>query len=107
MVSPHIIWTEFAYKNLIEIYEYYKNVAGVSVALKIKNTLFTATKQLLKNPYSGQIENLLSILGNKHRYLVVGNYKIIYTLVEEGVLITDLFDTRQDPKKIIQRQIKQ
>ncbi len=35
-----------------------------------------------------------------HRYLVDGNYKIIYKKISEGILITDVFDTRQDPKKI-------
>ncbi len=103
MVISTILWSEFAYNNLIEIYEYYKDVAGVSVAKKIKTTLFKSTKQLLKNPYSGQIENSLSILGHKHRYLVVGNYKVMYKLVEKAVLITDLFDTRQNPEKIIER----
>jgi hypothetical protein len=31
---------------------------------------------------------------------VSGNYKIVYKQVKEGVLITDVFDTRQDPEKI-------
>jgi plasmid stabilization system protein ParE len=39
-----------------------------------------------------------------HRYLVSGNYKIIYKEVNEGILITDVFDTRQDPQKIILRE---
>jgi len=39
-------------------------------------------------------------LEEEHRYLVNNNYKIIYKKVEEGVLITNVFDTRQDPIKI-------
>jgi hypothetical protein len=31
---------------------------------------------------------------------MAGNYKIIYKEISEGVLITDVFDTRQDPIKI-------
>jgi len=50
---------------------------------------------------SGQIEGNLQKLGEDHRYLVEGNYKIIYKKVKEGILITDVFDTRQDPVKIL------
>ena len=39
-------------------------------------------------------------LDEGHRYLVSNNYKIVYKNVIEGVLITDVFDTRQDPIKI-------
>jgi hypothetical protein len=39
-------------------------------------------------------------LGEGHRYLIESNYKIIYKEVPEGILITDVFDTRQDPTKI-------
>jgi len=45
-------------------------------------------------------------LGEEHRYLVEGNYKIIYKRVKEGVLITDVFDARQDPRKIQRRSNK-
>jgi len=39
-------------------------------------------------------------LNQGHRYLVRGNYKIIYKEIPDGILITDVFDTRQDPVKI-------
>ena len=58
------------------------------------------------NPLSGQLEPNLIKLGEKHKYLVEGNYKIIYKRVKEGVLITDVFDTRQDPRKIQRRSSK-
>lgn len=56
--------------------------------------------KVLKYPNSGQIEENLTLLGENHRYLVTGNYKIIYKPVIEGILITDIFDTRQDPQKV-------
>ena len=42
----------------------------------------------------------LEELNEGHRYLVKGNYKIIYKEIPEGMLITDVFDTRQDPINI-------
>jgi len=95
-----IIWSDFASTNLFEIYKYYKDAANKDNAKKIKNGIFSATRQLLKHPDSGQIELTLDRLGEGHRYLVKDNYKIVYKKVDEGILITDVFDTRQDPGKI-------
>ena len=100
MVGMKIIWSDFASEILKEIYKYHKTVAGETVAQKIKMNIFITTKQLLKLPQSGQIENSLIKIKEGHRYLVCGNYKIIYKEVAEGVLITDVFDTRQNPTKI-------
>jgi toxin ParE1/3/4 len=95
-----IIWSDFATHTLKEIYDYYKENASFRIAKKIKNKIFSTTRQLKKNPESGQIEVTLKNLNENHRYLVEGNYKIIYKIVEKGILITDVFDTRQDPVKL-------
>ena len=95
-----LIWTDLASNSLFEIYKYYKELANENVAQRIKFRIFAATRQLIKHPLSGQIETNLQRLGEDHRYLIEGNYKIIYKRVKEGILITDVFDTRQDPIKI-------
>ena len=95
-----ILWSDFALDSLKDIYLYYDQIAGKKVAKKIKDQIFNSVKQLKKYPKSGQIEEMLIELGEGHRYLVAGNYKIIYKKVKEGILITDVFDTRQNPKKI-------
>ena len=102
-----IIWSEFASNTLREIFEYHKEVAGSDIANKLITKIFNSTKQLIDFPKSGQIEETLKPLGEGHRYLVTGNYKIIYKLVKEGILITDVFDTRQDPVKINDPKRKQ
>jgi len=95
-----IIWSDFSISMLLEIYTYYSEVANPAIAKKIKTDILTATKQLKKHPTSGQIELNLEKLNEGHRYLVKGNYKIIYKAIPEGLLITDVFDTRQDPVKL-------
>jgi toxin ParE1/3/4 len=95
-----VIWTDFASNSLFEIYNYYKGVADENVAQRIKFRIFRATRQLIKHPLSGQIETNLQKLHEDHRYLIEGNNKIIYKRIKEGILITDVFDTRQDPIKI-------
>lgn len=101
-----IIWTDFAANSLLAIYQFYKESAGTNVALRIRSRIFYATRQLVRHPLSGQLEPNLMKLGEEHRYLVEGNYKIIYKRVKEGVLITDVFDSRQDPRKIQRRSTK-
>ncbi len=48
----------------------------------------------------GAIEALLAELGLEHRYIVEGNFKIIYRIAEETIYITDIFDTRRNPEDI-------
>jgi len=96
-----IIWSDFAINSLYDIYKYFKEAAGENVAKRTKSKIFTATQQLNRHPESGQIEPILKQLGDNHRYLVEGNYKIIYKKVDDGILITDVFDTHQDPTKMI------
>lgn len=95
-----IIWSNFAEDSLINIYNYYREVAGINVARKIKSDIFEATEQLIKYPDSGQVEEVLKQLKEDHRYLARRHLKIIYKQVEDGILITDVFDTRQDPIKL-------
>ena len=59
-----------------------------------------STKQLIQNPVSGQTELNLEKLNQKYRYLVVGNYKVIYNFLQDEIRIVDIFDTRQNPIKI-------
>jgi len=95
-----IIWSDFASKMLQEVVVYYKNNVSPTIAKKIRNEIFKATIQLEKHPKMDQVELNLIRQNEGHRYLVEGNYKIIYKEVKEGILITDIFDTRQDPQKI-------
>jgi len=95
-----IIWSDFASEILLDIFLYHKELAGKKIASKIKSKILVSTKQLIHHPNSGQIENSLEQLGEGHRYLVSGNYKVVYKKVKEGILITDVFETRQDPIKI-------
>lgn len=95
-----IIWTDFAIQNLKDIFDYYAKNANKKVAHKIRKQILASTKQLIQNPESGQTELNLEKLNQKYRYLVVGNYKVIYKFVQDEIRIVDIFDTRQNPLKI-------
>ncbi|MBP6576037.1 MAG: type II toxin-antitoxin system RelE/ParE family toxin [Chryseobacterium sp.] len=100
MVAIKIIWTDFAIQNLKDIFDYYSENTSKKVAHKIRKDILASTKQLIHNPESGQIELNLEKLNQNYRYLVVGNYKMIYKFIKQEIQIVDIFDTRQNPTKI-------
>lgn len=100
MVTMKVIWTKYAYGSLSDIYKYYKQNVNIPVANKIRDQLLYSTKQLEKYPLSGPIEKLLMKLNQEHRFIIRGNYKIIYKILNSTIYITDVFDTRQDPKEL-------
>ena len=96
----NVIWSDFASDNLKNVFVFHKEVAGVNVAHRLRKKILSSTKQLKIKPLSGQIVLSLEYLKEGHRYLVIGNYKIIYKIIGQIILITDLFDTRQEPMNI-------
>ena len=98
-----IIWTNFAISELKYIYLYYRMIASDKVADKIRKSIFDGTKPLIKQPLIGAVEENLIDLGQEHRYIVVDNYKIIYRVIQLDIYITDIFDCRQNPKKMKKR----
>ncbi|MBK7311619.1 MAG: type II toxin-antitoxin system RelE/ParE family toxin [Bacteroidia bacterium] len=98
-----IIWTNFAISELKNIYLYYRMVASEKVADKIRKSIFDSTRHLSKQPLIGAIEENLINLKQGHRYLIEGNYKIIYKVLHDNIYITDIFDCRQNPQKMKKR----
>ncbi|MBI3189758.1 MAG: type II toxin-antitoxin system RelE/ParE family toxin [Ignavibacteriales bacterium] len=98
-----ILLTEPAKFYLKEIYQYYNETISNRVAHQIKNSIFNKIKFLRSFPEMGQVESRLEYLQREHRYLVEGNYKVIYYIAEQTIYITDIFDTRQDPEELISR----
>lgn len=101
MVIMKVLWTKFAINSLHDIFTYYKENVSIRIAQNIKQTILSCTRQLVKHPLSGSIETSLTDLKEEHRYVIRGNYKIIYKIQHKNVFITDIFDTRKDPEKII------
>lgn len=95
-----IIWTDFAIDNLKNIFDYYSTKASKKVAHKIRKQILDSTKQLMANPESGQIELNLEKLNQNHRYIICGNYKVIYNIKNNDIIIYDIFDVRQNPIKM-------
>jgi plasmid stabilization system protein ParE len=95
-----IIWTNFAISEFKNIFLYYRMIAGEKIAEKIRRSIFSATKPLIKQPLLGALEENLADLNQGHRYIIEGNYKIIYRVINDEIYITDIFDCRQNPSKM-------
>ncbi|MDW5289473.1 type II toxin-antitoxin system RelE/ParE family toxin [Formosa sp. PL04] len=97
-----LFWTDFAQKELENIYSFFRKKAGSKIAKKLINEIYSETLKLKNQPEIGQIEALLINREQKFRFLVFKNYKIIYWINEKEhrVEINDVFDTRQNPIKI-------
>lgn len=97
-----VYWTQFAEDKLEDIFNYYVFKASIRVAGSLVDGIVEATLDLDKNPLSGQIEPNLSNRVQEFRYLIYKNYKIVYWIdtINEMVLISNVFDTRQNPQKL-------
>jgi len=101
-VAYKIVWSEFAERQLDEIYAYYSASVSLQIASNIVLRILNDIDILCNHPKLGQIEKLLTNRKTTYRYLVSTNYKIIYN-VDQGlkqIKIADVFDARQNPEKI-------
>jgi len=92
-----LIYTDHALESLERSLSYIASKYSPRKALKVRDKLFARAATLLAYPESGQVEEYLSELELGHRRLIEGHHKIIYRLEQEDIIITDIFDTRQDP----------
>ncbi len=95
-----VIWAESARIQLENIFEYYKEKVNSESSEKIVTSIIDRTIQLESFPESGPLEPLLKTRSYKYRYLVEGNYKIIYRIEKNYVFVVSVFDCRQNPIKI-------
>jgi plasmid stabilization system protein ParE len=95
-----VILLKKAELRLDEIVEYYQRLGYGKRGRRIRAAILKKALLLKDNPKLGVVEERLAHLALGHRFLVEGNYKIIYRTEDQYILITDVFDTRQDPEKI-------
>jgi toxin ParE1/3/4 len=97
-----VIWTELAKFQLKEACQYYKETASSKVAASIRLKIYEKASKLSRYPELGQKENNPLVAAMNYRYLVSGNYKIVYRIIPDKkiILIAAVFDTRQDPNDL-------
>lgn len=94
-----IVWSEYALQKLRELVSYCQNKVGFRKADKITNAILLRIDDLVDFPYLGQMEqNVYSKY--ERRYILVYNYKILYEVTKEDIVILDIFHTKQSPQKM-------
>ncbi|MDR2912204.1 MAG: type II toxin-antitoxin system RelE/ParE family toxin [Alistipes sp.] len=101
-----IVWMNLAKQRLHEISDYLKKEAGARVAKKIRDGIYARPEMLVDNPQAGQCEESLAKYPHGFRYLVEGNYKIVYFVTDTEIVISTIFDCRRDPTALRESVIK-
>jgi len=98
-----IHWTDFAINQLKDIFNYHLIKASPNIAHRLVQKIIDASIIIENNPKAGRKEDLLAGRPQDFRFVIVKNYKIIYWVDYKFniVNITMVFDTRQNPKRII------
>lgn len=101
-MEVEVYWTDFAKNELNKIFDFYHHKVNLHLARRIVTQIVLDTNILKSFQEIGAIEENLKMRPQIFRYIVSSNYKIIYWHNNEGrrIEIIDIFDTRQNPKKI-------
>jgi plasmid stabilization system protein ParE len=89
--------TSYARRQIRLIFLYYKHAASIDVAKKIKKNITDSIILLQNFPETGQEEEYMKQYEGTYRRIIAGNYKIIYKIEKEEIIVTDIFDARQYP----------
>lgn len=95
-----LFYTEQAIESLQECLDFFPPEVSSEKRLQIRDKILSKADKLLSNPRLGQKEEYLEHLGQSHRRIIEGHYKIIYRVEGKIIYITDIFDTRQDPARM-------
>jgi plasmid stabilization system protein ParE len=95
-----VIWTKKAFNQLERAIKYIKEEQGATYAQIVLNKVLDKTRILENNANIGQIEPLLLHKKSKYRYLIVWSYKIIYRVDKNKVIVSRVFHTSRNPKKL-------
>lgn len=98
-----INWLEPARERIDSIFDYLKPVAGIRVARKVVRDLYARPGILIRNPLAGPREESVEDQPEGYRYLVEGNYKIIYFVDGDQINIATVWDCRMDPAALADR----
>lgn len=97
MAQRKVIWTKTADLQFVGILEYWhkRNKSNV-YSKKLIKLVSNKTNQIAKNPFafkSTDIENI--------RVAIFENFSIFFKHTDDQIIITAMWDNRQDPKKLL------
>jgi plasmid stabilization system protein ParE len=95
-----VVVTHSARRHFREVLSFYSGYMTRREVSKRASDVHAALKHLGEHPGHGAFEDNIKIPGRRYRRVVVGDLKIIYYVTGKTIRVTDIFDSRQDPKKM-------
>lgn len=93
-----VIWTRMAQDHKDEAIAYGAEVFGKKSTIKLNNKIKESLETLSAYPQIGKIEPLLEDSALTYRSLTIHkNYKLVYYIEDDTVVVADIWDTRQEP----------
>lgn len=99
-----VIWEDQAKASLFSIYTYIKKRESAAQARKVSNEIRDLVKSLGFMPHKYVEDPFLKDEPGDIRFKVIWNYKIVYEITQDRVIILDIFHTSRDPSNL--KQIK-
>ncbi|WP_162415620.1 type II toxin-antitoxin system RelE/ParE family toxin [Cyclobacterium roseum] len=96
MKKAQVIWTDESLGDLEAIYDFLLDKSP-QAAKKVARSILARTRQLEAFPESGSPQDTDKTVSRSFRYLVEGNYKIIYSVEGKALYVEAVVDTRKDP----------
>ncbi len=97
MAERNIKWTHTADIQYVEILEYWvKQNKSATYSKKLIKIVAERTKQIAKTPLIYKKTDFKDT-----RVASLGNYSIFYKISDYEILITAIWDNRQNPKKLL------
>ena len=87
-----IKWSPLSVERLTSIVNYISEDKPIA-AVRMSDTIFNAVKQLKEFPLSGRVVPELD--NSKYREILVRNYRVIYSIVEDVIYILTIRHQRQ------------
>jgi len=94
-----IIWSLHAKDSIDKIFEYIKAESPQN-AHKVKRKIIELVNTLTFFPEKHTREQLLDREKGNFRFVPIWNYKIIYEIAENEIIVLDIFHSAQNPNKI-------
>ncbi|HYF67738.1 MAG TPA: type II toxin-antitoxin system RelE/ParE family toxin [Ohtaekwangia sp.] len=99
MKKVKVIWSTEALVDLEIIYDFLAE-RSQQAAQSVIEKILSRVRQIETFPESGAKQVVLKNTDKDYRYLVEGNYKIIYRITDQQAYIATVFDTRYNPDKL-------
>ena len=97
-----VIWSIQAKETLHQTSNFIRREYGKRSKQKFINEILHIASLLENNPYLGQVESLLDEAEVEYRSIVVNHInKLVYYIHENTLEIVVLWDTRREPKSLI------